>query len=48
VSFLSHAPDRIAHVVRDQERSVMGNCHTDRPAERFFVAVEKAGQDVDG
>ena len=42
-----HAPDRVAHIVGDEQRAFAVDRHADRPAKRIVV-FDKAGQHVFG
>lgn len=44
----ANSPDDIPHVVGNQQRTRLVECHADWPAKGIAVSAEEAGQDIDG
>jgi hypothetical protein len=44
----AHAPDGVAYVVRDEERTPLVDGDPHRTAQRSMAGVEKAAEDIDG
>src|SRR5262245_19072606 len=43
---LRDAPDRIADIIGDKQRSILRNCYAYRAAEGFLVLADKTGEDI--
>src|SRR5262249_11238651 len=44
---LRHAPNSVADIVGDQQRAIVGDCHSDWPSKRLVVITDKTGEDID-